>query len=226
MSVINNPEFIADCIKWRRRRLYGRFAHWCYDWDDLPTDETCGEEFDCCHCFTEQEKAGAPGAVHDKETPMHARNIDHMFHGLTFTKPAIEIACAAQAKVKTLKAKVEERQRRINDLRAEYDIDDAALIQLLQAARKQDKALAHFAYSTSKMSGGKKELEERTVGAGVVNNLLTENDFIEAERDQIKTLERIARNLKPIPRFASGNGAELPPEEFKLLHEELEYLGF
>ena len=158
---------------------------------------------------------------------MHAKNIDHMFHDLVFSKPSEEIVEASKKKVISLKAKIEERQRRIGELRKEYGIDDAALVQLLTAARKQANAM-QFTYSTvsnTKVSAGDK-MEERTIGAGVVNNLLTENDFIEAERDQVATLERIIRNLKPQPRFATGDGTRLPDAEFSLTAAELDYLGF
>lgn len=40
------PEFIEDCMKWRGRALTGKYAHWCWDWDGLPIDETC-EEWPC-----------------------------------------------------------------------------------------------------------------------------------------------------------------------------------
>jgi hypothetical protein len=46
-------QWIEDCMKWRGHVLTGERAHWCYDWDGLPVDETCGEEFSCCHCFAE-----------------------------------------------------------------------------------------------------------------------------------------------------------------------------
>lgn len=39
-----------DCIKWRGHILTGKFGHWCYDWDELPVDETC-IEFVCDTCF-------------------------------------------------------------------------------------------------------------------------------------------------------------------------------
>jgi len=40
----------AECLHWRGVVLVGRFAHYCFDFDGLPVDETC-EEFDCCRCF-------------------------------------------------------------------------------------------------------------------------------------------------------------------------------
>lgn len=38
-----SPEWIADCKQWRGKTLTGRFAHWCYEWDGLPVDETTPE---------------------------------------------------------------------------------------------------------------------------------------------------------------------------------------
>jgi len=41
-----SKQWIKDCLKWRKRILTGKKAHWCADWDDLPIDETC-LEFPC-----------------------------------------------------------------------------------------------------------------------------------------------------------------------------------
>lgn len=43
----HTDEFKRDSMKWRGVVLTGEFAHWCYDWDGLPVDETC-DEFTCC----------------------------------------------------------------------------------------------------------------------------------------------------------------------------------
>lgn len=52
-----SDEWKDDCIKWWDRILTGEYAHWCYDWDALPIDETCKEEFECCYCNKEVIKA-------------------------------------------------------------------------------------------------------------------------------------------------------------------------
>lgn len=36
-------DWAQDCLTWRGVKLTGRYAHWCYEWDDLPMDETCPE---------------------------------------------------------------------------------------------------------------------------------------------------------------------------------------
>ncbi len=42
-------QWVKDCNKWRGRVLTGRFGHWCFDWDELPVDETCREWPCSCH---------------------------------------------------------------------------------------------------------------------------------------------------------------------------------
>lgn len=36
-----------DCLEYRGVVLTGAGAHWCAEWDGLPTDETC-YEWPCC----------------------------------------------------------------------------------------------------------------------------------------------------------------------------------
>ena len=61
MSVHSN-HFFEDCLKWRGKILDGYYAHWCYDWDELPVDENT-HEIDCCHCFDEGLKLYKTGYV-------------------------------------------------------------------------------------------------------------------------------------------------------------------
>ncbi len=48
-------QFEADCIYWRGVILTGKYKHWCYDWDGLPVDETCLEEWLSCNCFVNDD---------------------------------------------------------------------------------------------------------------------------------------------------------------------------
>ena len=56
----------------------------------------------------------------------------HMTVGFnfTYTKKASEIIEKMKSKINAVRAKVEERQTRIVNLRKEHDIDDGALVQL------------------------------------------------------------------------------------------------
>ncbi len=58
MDITKTTEWIDDCIKYRGFVLTGKFAHWCYDWDGLPIDETCGPEWDCCTCNWDKPRSG------------------------------------------------------------------------------------------------------------------------------------------------------------------------
>lgn len=44
-------EWERDCLRERGRLLTGDFGHYCAEFDGLPVDETCGEEWDCCLCY-------------------------------------------------------------------------------------------------------------------------------------------------------------------------------
>jgi len=143
-------------------------------------------------------------------------------------KTVDEIRQAMEAKAKSVRAKIAERQGRIARLREEYEIDDAALAQLFMAARRQANANAmRFSYSTSNKSAtsGDDRMEEREIGAGVVNNLLTENDHVASEQADLKRLELVSRNLDSLARITDG-GVQWTQTRFQLSHEELEYLGF
>ena len=50
-------DFDRESLKWRGVVLTGKYRHWCAEWDELPTDETC-PEFEVCHCFDKEESYG------------------------------------------------------------------------------------------------------------------------------------------------------------------------
>lgn len=156
---------------------------------------------------------------------MHPRGTSHLF-SFTIEKTASEIKEKAGLKILAISKKIEERQGRVARLREEYQIDDGALVQLLTAARRQAGA-DRFSYTTSNsaVAGGTNQMEEKTIGAGVVNNLLTESDFIESEKADVRKLNLVIRNLRPLPRFAQ-NGMPYAEDSFALSDEELEFLGF
>jgi hypothetical protein len=52
----DTPDWIEDCMKWRGKVLKGVHAHWCWDWDGLPVDETTPEH-ECCTCYDKPEDA-------------------------------------------------------------------------------------------------------------------------------------------------------------------------
>ena len=51
-----NDDWQDDCLRWRGRLLTGTYAHYCYDWDMLPVDEST-PEYQGCTCFSRHEEA-------------------------------------------------------------------------------------------------------------------------------------------------------------------------
>jgi hypothetical protein len=152
---------------------------------------------------------------------MQAENISHMLN-FTFQKSSKEIVAASTKKAAELRAKIIERERRITKIREENGITDAVLIDVLTQARSAAKANAQSYTSNVRVAAATGGLTEQTVtvNAGTVNNLLTEKDFIDAERMQADKLDVIGRNLQDLPDAAGV------PRGHKLAHAELVYLGF
>ena len=144
-----------------------------------------------------------------------------------YQKSASEISVAILAKIASVKAKVEERIERITKVRAEYKITDAALLDVMKQARAaQARGAMVMNYSTSNApaQGGGMDDETITIGAGIVNFLLTEQDFIEGEQSQVERLELVARNLKdPIAYTDEGQAYS---KLIEISYEEAKYLGF
>ena len=143
-----------------------------------------------------------------------------------YVKSSEEIKEKAREKISLLQSKIAERELRLAKTRAEYEIDDAMMLVLLTQARKDAKAREEGfrnSYSVSKTGAsqeGRGSDEVVTIGAGVVNMLFTESDFIEAEKGEIKKLTLIVRNLKDLE---DSNGKV---RGHTLQQHELEYLGF
>lgn len=160
---------------------------------------------------------------------MKAQNNSDMFH-FRYEKSSEEIITKMRLKISDVQAKVEERQRRIKNLREEYKITDAIYIDLLEQAREAAKKndIHKMSYSISNASvasrGSNGTVDtEFTIGAGVVNNLLTEQDFVKAEQGDVVRMELIIRNLKDLPY---NNTEDASPRGHGLSEGELKYLGF
>ena len=155
---------------------------------------------------------------------MQAIRIDSMFN-FTFEKSAEEIVTASNKKAKDIRAKIEERGVRIKKMREEHKVTDAVLLDIQNQMRAQQKrGIEAQSYTSNAQSSGSGAQEEVTIGAGVINFLLTEQDYIDAEKSQVEKLDTIIRNLKDITKYAPDGKAYT--EKFKVGYEELKYLGF
>lgn len=151
-----------------------------------------------------------------------------------YQKSIDEVKSACAEKVIKLAQKIEERRKRISDLRQLHEIDDSALIQLLTAARKQQNQ-GYYTFTPSVGLGNsmiqakqpdQRDTVEKTVGAGVVQNLLTEQDAIEQETDSMRKLNMIQRNLRPTQSWNAETGEFYSTDFVSLNPQELSFLGF
>jgi hypothetical protein len=137
-----------------------------------------------------------------------------MWSNFTYEFPSMVIVAAMQEKIKALRAKIAERETRIKRLRDEYKITDVILIELLTQARASTKRGEHkMSYTVNSNTPRVQEIDaavdetgvkpsaanEFVIGAGVVNNLMTEGDLAQSERDEVDRLSLIARNLRDVP---------------------------
>lgn len=116
---------------------------------------------------------------------MQVQNIDHMF-SFTFEKTAEEIRGAAVKKVRDVRIKIEERVGRINRMREEHKITDAVLIDIQNQMRADLKRGMSAIYNSTVKSHDGAMDETVSVGAGVINFILTEQDFIGGEKAQVE----------------------------------------
>ena len=60
-DVVSIDPWDMDCLHWRGRVLIGRYAHYCLEWDGLPIDETCLDEWPCaCGMAAKDEPRRCP----------------------------------------------------------------------------------------------------------------------------------------------------------------------
>lgn len=148
---------------------------------------------------------------------MHVQSLSGMFN-FTFEKTSEEIIAAATRKRDSVRTKIGEREGRIANIRSEYKITDESMINMLAKARQQNESL-HYNNSSPTPSNAMTE-GNVTIGAGIVNMLLTERDFIESEKSQVEKLDVIVRNLRDLPNDKGGVRGH------RLSYDELRYLGF
>jgi len=157
---------------------------------------------------------------------MQVQRIDNMFN-FTFEKTADEIVTAAKKKKSVdIRNKIEERGVRIQKMRTKHKVTDAVLIDIQNQMRTQEKARQRnrMSYTSNAQTSTGGVQEEVTIGTGVINFLLTEQDHMDGEKSQVEWLETIIRNLRDVTGYtANGTPIVVKP---KLGYEELKYLGF
>lgn len=145
----------------------------------------------------------------------------NMFDEVTYnTKTTTELREAMSRKVVALGESVTRRGERMLKLRETYQIDAERLAELI--LRFKDEG----ARATSYDNQGNPDAP--IVPAGVIANIVREREMIDGERDQIRKMELILRNIKdtePYINEQTGEYGERPCIHV-LSDDELEYLGF
>lgn len=160
----------------------------------------------------------------DEETIMQVQSIDNMFN-FTFEKTADEIVAAAKKKTGEIRNKIEERGVRIQKMRMEHKVTDAVLIDIQNQMRAQAKrGVESMTYTSNTQTSAGSVQEEVTIGAGVINFLLTEQDHMDGEKAQVERLDTIVRNLRDVTAYTAGGTPYVVKP--KLGYAELKYLGF
>jgi hypothetical protein len=132
-----------------------------------------------------------------------------MFQDIKFFKPGSEIAEKARARVVAIAAQINEREGRMTSICAEHSLSPADLFALAQSGADHAGAGAY----RGGRGGSAYKAPVRDLPAGVVSSLVTESEQIESERQQVRTLELLARNIDPTAKH-------------EISFAELEYLGF
>jgi hypothetical protein len=140
----------------------------------------------------------------------HKVALDRMFQDVKFFKPGGEIAEKARAKVVVVAARIKEREGRMAAVCAEHSLSAADLFALAQSGGEH---AGTGGYRGGYGGGSAYKAPVRDLPAGVVSSLVTESEQIESERQQVRTLELLARNI--------DQGAS-----HEISFAELEYLGF
>ncbi len=139
------------------------------------------------------------------------------------TKTTAEIREAMQKKVVEIKKLSLERETRIHKIRDEYQIDPERLANLVIQFQKNDSGFV--SYNQQNQSGSE---APKLIPAGVIANIISEREMIDSERDQIRKLELVLRNLRDTEHYASPRTGEILTRTclHQLTDNELEYLGF
>ena len=145
------------------------------------------------------------------------------FEGVSYNrKTSSEVREAMQRKVTALREHIAGREQRLKQIRAEYGIDSDMLARLVIQFQRQEKSGGSINYN---LQG---EGREQIVPAGVIANIIREQEMIDSEQRQIRKLELILRNLRDTEPYNDPQSGETRRRDciHQLTDEELEFLGF
>lgn len=146
------------------------------------------------------------------------QNIHHLFSDVRYrAKTSAELREAMQRKRTELQERVAARRTRIQAMRDEYAIDAERLALLVMRYREKSGSISY-----------EPAQGQHVVPAGVVANLVKEQQMIDSELSQMGKLDLVLRNLRDEEWYTHPRTGEVLQRQ--AIHElddfELEYLGF
>jgi hypothetical protein len=146
--------------------------------------------------------------------------IESLFSDVCYRKKtSAELRTAMQRKVQEIKTLSQTREGRILKLREDYEIDAELLSRLvIQFHRNETSGSVNYNHQPGKS----------IIPAGVIANIIREQEMIDSERDQLRKLDLVIRNMRDTEFYFADDTGE--HRERACIHElsdyELEYLGF
>ncbi len=145
-----------------------------------------------------------------------------MFRSVVYNiKTTPQLRAAMEKKLVELTGLIADRETRVQRLRDEYEIGAEQLAQLVIKFQNDDSGFVSY----NQQGDGRRE---KLVPAGVIANIIREREMVDSERNQIRKLNLILRNIKDEEFYTNPRTGEIGTRQslHKLTDAELEYLGF
>lgn len=149
-----------------------------------------------------------------------ASRSESLFSDVCYNKKnSAELRTAMTRKIEEIKILSKTREGRILKLREEYEIDAELLARLvMQFQRDEENGSVNYNHQPGKT----------IIPAGVIANIIREQEMIDSEREQLRKLDLVLRNMRDTEFYFAVDTGE--HRERLCIHElsdhELEYLGF
>jgi hypothetical protein len=152
----------------------------------------------------------------------HIESTSSLFRSVRYnTKTSPELRAAFTRKLTEVRALTQGREDRILRLRDEYHIDAERLAQLIMQFNRDSNGFTSYNAQGSTPNAP-------LIPAGVIANIIHEHEMIDSEREQLRKIELILRNLSDSEFYNNPQTGEqhTRPCLHQLTDDELEYLGF
>lgn len=166
---------------------------------------------------------------------MNQVDANSLFRGVKYNQVTrAELLPKLSKKVEQLKAKIEERKERLEEIRGRFKINREGMLELIAKYlrdQQHGRSVATYSLSNSAVPSAPemKDVSEVAVPAGVIANIVTENELIENEQELVKKISLVAHRLNVQPQLFKVHpqtGATIAVDPiYELSDHELEFFG-